>query len=64
MFDLLIKTLDRSRIERSFDRNILSPLERISNFNSNSIEMNFVTPSFPEVMNGILQHSKYFNNTK
>jgi hypothetical protein len=60
MFDLLIKTLERSRIERSFDRNILSSLERISD--SNPIEMNFVTPSFPEVMNRILQHPKYFLN--
>jgi hypothetical protein len=60
MFYLLVQTLERSRLERSFDQNILSPLDSIKN--SDDIEINFTTPSFPEVMNKFLTHPKYFNN--
>jgi hypothetical protein len=62
MFNLLTNTLERSKMERDFDQNILEPLDIPTN--SNAIEMTFVTPSFPEVMNKFLEHPKYFENNK
>jgi hypothetical protein len=62
MFHLLVQTLERSRLERSFDQNILSPLDKPKN--PDAIEINFATPSFPEVLNKFLAHPKYMNNRK